>query len=87
VAWRSLAHAHEEEVGPAELAEIEERAVREAEDVDADSASAMPRSLSVGEAELSRRRGTGARWFTGGRGVLRSAPTGRGDVTGRRNRR
>ena len=87
VAWRSLAHAHEEEVGPAELAEIEERAVREAEDVDADSASAMPRSLSVGEAELSRRRGTGARCFTGGRGVLRSAPTGRGDVTGRRNRR
>jgi MFS family permease len=52
VAWPSLRRAHEEAVSAEEEAEIEARAIREAEDVDADSASAMPRSVSAGEAEL-----------------------------------
>jgi MFS family permease len=46
VAWRSLAHAHEEPVPLDEVAEIERRAVREAEEAEADAASAMPVNLA-----------------------------------------
>ncbi len=42
VAWRSLARSTEVAVPEQDAAVIERRAVREAEDVDADSASAMP---------------------------------------------
>ncbi len=46
VAWRSLARAHETVVSDAEVAEIERLAVIEGEEVEADSASAMPRNLT-----------------------------------------
>lgn len=49
VAWRSLARSTEETVSDEVAAEIERRAIREAEEVEADSASAMPVNLSVEE--------------------------------------
>ena len=49
VAWRSLARSTEETVSDEIAAEIERRAIREAEEVEADSASAMPVNLSVDE--------------------------------------
>jgi MFS family permease len=47
VAWRSLARSTEATVSDEVAAEIERRAIREAEEVEADSASAMPVNLSV----------------------------------------
>jgi MFS family permease len=49
VAWRSLSRSTEAFVSDEEVAEIERRAVREAEEVEADSASAMPVNLSPNE--------------------------------------
>lgn len=49
VAWRSLARSTEATVSDEVAAEIERRAIREAEEVEADSASAMPVNLSVEE--------------------------------------
>jgi MFS family permease len=49
VAWRSLSRSTEAFVSDEEAAEIERRAVREAEEVEADSASAMPVNLSPNE--------------------------------------
>jgi MFS family permease len=49
VAWRSLARSTEATVSDELAAEIERRAIREAEEVEADSASAMPVNLSVEE--------------------------------------
>jgi MFS family permease len=46
VAWRSLARSTEAQVSDEDAAEIERRAVREAEEVEADAASAMPVNLS-----------------------------------------
>jgi MFS family permease len=46
VAWRSLARSNEETVSDEDAADIERRAVREAEEVEADSASSMPVNLS-----------------------------------------
>jgi MFS family permease len=49
MAWRSLARSTEATVSDELAAEIERRAIREAEEVEADSASAMPVNLSVEE--------------------------------------
>ncbi len=49
VAWRSLARAHEQAVSEEEATAIEARAVREGEEVEADSASAMPVNLPADE--------------------------------------
>ena len=46
VAWRSLARSTEAQVSDEDAAAIERRAVREAEEVEADAASAMPVNLS-----------------------------------------
>jgi len=50
VAWRSLARSNEAVVSDAEALQIERRAIREAEEAEADSASAMPVNLRVDEA-------------------------------------
>jgi MFS family permease len=46
VAWRSLARSTEAQVSDEDAAAIERRAVREAEEIEADAASAMPVNLS-----------------------------------------
>ena len=46
VAWKSLSAAHAATVSATEMADIERRAVREAEDAEADAASAMPVNIS-----------------------------------------
>ena len=46
VAWRSLARSTEGVVSEAEATDIERRAIREAEEAEADAASSVPVSLS-----------------------------------------